>query len=163
MKISIDTDKNSVIITQKFNIKLPILWGIYTQPEYLDRFWAPEPWTTKTVSMDFMEGGAWIYTLHDQNGTAYAARLDYFQIHPLKRFKAVDSFCNEDFTNDESTPRSIWEVSFEQAKHETLVTEVITFANASHLNTTLDMGFEQGIKLLMHNLKTSLHALDIIQ
>ncbi len=161
MKISIDTDKNSVIITQKFNVKLQLIWDLYTQSEHLDKYWAPEPWQTKTNSMDFREGGAWIYLLTNTNGEQFAARLDYFQIHPLKRFKAVDSFCEADFTADESTPRSIWEVSFESVKHETVVTEVITFASAYHLNATLEMGFEQGVKLLMHNLKSSLHATNI--
>ena len=111
--------------------------------------------------MNFHEGGAWIYTLISNSGEQFAARLDYFQIHPMKRFKAVDSFCEADFTSDESTPRSIWEVSFEGRKHDTVVTEVITFANAYHLNATLEMGFEQGVKLLMHNLKTGLHASNI--
>jgi uncharacterized protein YndB with AHSA1/START domain len=161
MKISIDTDKNSVIITQKFAVKRSVLWKTYTQSQFLDQFWAPLPWETETKSMNFREGGGWIYALKSPDGKSHLARLDYYQIYPLKRFKAVDSFCGESETADESTPRSIWEVSFEELGHETLITEVITFANAQHLNTSLEMGFEHGVKLMMHNIKTSLHELDL--
>jgi uncharacterized protein YndB with AHSA1/START domain len=106
MKLSIDTDKNSVIITQNFSVNVQTLWNSYTQSEFLDRFWAPKPWKTKTISMDFKEGGAWIYNLESPNGDVHLARLDYFQIHPLKRLKAVDSFAGSDDA-EEALPRAI--------------------------------------------------------
>lgn len=163
MKLSIDTDKNSVIITQKFSVKIETLWNSYTQSSLLDRFWAPDPWVTETQSMDFREGGTWVYSLTNPDGEVQMARLDYFQIHPLKRFKAVDSFIEEDGTIEDATSRAIWDVSFELVGNETLVTEIITFASAYHLNTTLEMGFEQGVKMVMRNLETALKASNIKQ
>lgn len=163
MKLSIDTDKNSVIITQKFSVKLETLWNSYTQSDLLDRFWAPDPWVTETKHMDFREGGTWIYALTNSDGYTHMARLDYFQIHPLKRFKAVDSFIEDDGTMEDTTSRAIGDVSFEQIGNETLVTEIITFASAYHLNATLEMGFEQGVKMVMRNLETALKSSNIKQ
>ena len=163
MKLSIDTDKNSVIITQKFSVKVKTLWDCYTQSEQLDQFWAPEPWKTETKQMDFREGGTWIYALTGSDGATQLARLDYFQIHPFKRFKAVDSFIEDDNSMLDATSRAIWDVSFEEIGNETLVTEVITFANAYHLNTTLEMGFEQGVKMVMRNLEMALRGSNIKQ
>lgn len=163
MKLSIDTDKNSVIITQKFSFKLETLWNSYTQSDLLEQFWAPQPWETKTVEMDFREGGTWIYLLTSPKGEEYMARLDYFQIHPFKRFKAVDSFIEDHNEPIDATSRAIWDVSFEQKGHEVVVTEIITFASAEHLNATLEMGFEQGVKMVMRNLENSIKASNIKQ
>ena len=45
-------------VTREFDAPLDKVWKAWTEQELLDQWWAPLPWTSKTIKMDFRNGGA---------------------------------------------------------------------------------------------------------
>jgi uncharacterized protein YndB with AHSA1/START domain len=60
--------KTKLTIERIFDAPRSRVWQAFTDAELLDRWWAPEPWTTETVSMDFRIGGRWHYSMNGPNG-----------------------------------------------------------------------------------------------
>ncbi|MFT5723515.1 MAG: hypothetical protein ACI9JN_000629 [Bacteroidia bacterium] len=146
MKLTIDADGNAVTISQKFSRDLQIVWNAFTDSMLLDQWWAPMPWKAVTKEMNFEEGGSWDYNLVSPNGEEFSARMDFNEIKIFKSISAMDVFTDDEGLADKEMPASHWNLFFETLGNGTLVTEKIIFEDAYHLNSTLEMGFEQGLK-----------------
>lgn len=59
----INKEKNTVNVMRDFNAELNLVWEAWTNPEILDQWWEPKPYKTQTKSMDFREGGMWLYAM----------------------------------------------------------------------------------------------------
>ncbi len=57
----VNKENNTVNVKREFAADLQLVWDAWTKPELLDQWWAPKPYQTKTISMDFREGGMWLY------------------------------------------------------------------------------------------------------
>ncbi len=55
--ITADLQKNQLTIRRRFDAPRALVWACYTRAELLDQWFAPEPLTARTKSMDFREGG----------------------------------------------------------------------------------------------------------
>ncbi|MFN5417545.1 MAG: SRPBCC domain-containing protein, partial [Flavobacteriia bacterium] len=58
---TINKENNTVMVKREFAANLELVWEAWTNPEILDLWWAPKPYKTETKSMDFREGGRWLY------------------------------------------------------------------------------------------------------
>ncbi len=56
-----DVANNKMFITREFAGTVEDVWKAWTDPKLLDQWWAPKPWKAETKSMDFREGGRWVY------------------------------------------------------------------------------------------------------
>ena len=90
------------------------VWQAMTDPGLLDQWWAPKPWWTKTVHMDFRVGGYWLYSMNGPNGEQHFGRMDYLEIEPEHRFKSDDAFtatstnrCRVSTSTRASSPKAI--------------------------------------------------------
>ncbi len=61
--ISKDAANKKLIVVREFDAPLEQVWKAWTDKDILDKWWAPKPWKAKTKSMDFREGGAWLYSM----------------------------------------------------------------------------------------------------
>ncbi len=68
--ISKDAANKKLIVVREFDAPLEQVWKAWTDSNILDKWWAPKPWKAKTKSMDFREGGTWLYSLMVQNRIA---------------------------------------------------------------------------------------------
>ena len=59
----VNKENNTINIEREFAAGLDLVWDAWTKPEILDQWWAPQPFRTKTKSMDFREGGSWHYAM----------------------------------------------------------------------------------------------------
>ena len=90
-----DKEKNTLTIRREFAAARQLVWDAYTKPELLNQWFAPKPLTTKTKSMDFSEGGHWIYAMVEPTGTEYWGRMDYEKVRPIDFYTGWDAFCDE--------------------------------------------------------------------
>jgi uncharacterized protein YndB with AHSA1/START domain len=162
MDFSINKEKNTITIKREFAAGLSFVWDAYTKSEILDQWWGPKPWYTKTKSMEFREGGRWLYSMCGPNGEEHWAILDYVKIQNQKSFTGLDGFSDKEGIINKEMPQSKWEVDFSNSgKDKCLVTSEITFGSLEQLETTIQMGFKEGITIAMEGLDSYLASLRI--
>ncbi len=144
MQIKKDLANKQIIITRLFDASPDSVWSAWTESEFLDQWWAPEPWSAETGSMDFREGGKWSYAMVSPEGQKHWALVNYTKISKGKFFEGKDSFCDDKGNVNSTLPSTNWRVEFHPTQTGTKVIVTMTFAKEADLKTIIDMGFEQG-------------------
>jgi uncharacterized protein YndB with AHSA1/START domain len=147
-----DSQANKMSVKREFNAPVEKVWFAWTQAALLDQWWAPKPWKTKTKSMDFREGGMWLYSMESPDGSRHWGRADYTKIEPGKSFAGMDSFCDENGVVNKDLPATIWTVSFEPSGDSTVVNVELAFASKEDMDKMTQMGFEEGFSMAQENL-----------
>ena len=157
-EFSVNKENKTITVKREFAAELPLVWDAYTKSEILDQWWAPKPWKSRTKSMDFREGGYWHYAMVGPEGEEHWAVANYKTIEPKRRFTALDGFADAEGVVNTEMPQSKWEVSFTPKEEVTLVENLITFDDLAQLETTIQMGFKEGLTAAMENLDALLAA-----
>ena len=147
-----DPANNRMIVTREFSAPVARTWEAWTTRELLDQWWAPKPWRAETKSMDFREGGKWLYCMVGPEGERHWASMDWKKIVPREYFLALDGFSDEHGNPATEPPGMDWKVTFTPVSAGTRVRVEITFANAQAMQTIVDMGFEEGFAAAHDNL-----------
>jgi uncharacterized protein YndB with AHSA1/START domain len=158
-----DTSNHKMLVEREFDADLPIVWQAWTDEKMLDEWWAPLPWKAVTKSMDFREGGTWMYYMQGPAGERHDCRADYIKIAPLKKFEGKDSFTDEEGNITNTAPSMHWDVSFTETGKATKVNVIITFANNEDMETIIKMGFKEGFSMAHGNLDELLKKLVAVQ
>jgi uncharacterized protein YndB with AHSA1/START domain len=157
---SVDKENRTIEVKREFAAERSLVWDAYTKPEILDKWWAPKPWKAKTKSMDFREGGRWLYAMVSPEEESHWAIVDYTKIQPQSLFAGLDAFTDEHGNINKEMPRSRWEVSFENKGNELTGVKIhISYDDLAHLEATIAMGFKEGLSMAMENLDELLPTL----
>ena len=148
----VDKENNQLTLKREFLGHRQLVWDCYTKSELLDRWFAPKPLTTKTKSMDFREGGHWHYAMVDPSGAEYWGYTEYITIKPIDYYTALDAFSNEKGELNKELPRAKWKVEFTDLGERTLNQTVVQYNSLSDLETVIQMGMEEGMKLTLEKL-----------
>lgn len=154
----VDKANKKINVERSFNAPLDLVWAAWTEAEILDQWWAPKPYRTETKSMDFKEGGRWLYCMVGPEGERHWCLLDYHKITPMKSFSGLDAFCNETGVINTKQPRSHWENKFREEEEGTVVDIEIKFDELSDLETIIKMGFKEGFTAGLENLDQYISA-----
>ncbi|MBX0334249.1 SRPBCC domain-containing protein [Pontibacter sp. HSC-14F20] len=157
-EFNVNKENKTITVKREFAAALPLVWDAYTKSEILDQWWAPKPWKSRTKTMDFREGGHWHYAMVGPEGEEHWALANYKTIDPKKRFAALDGFADAEGVVNTEMPQSKWEVSFTPKDEVTLVENQITFDDLAQLETTIQMGFKEGLTAAMEGLDALLAA-----
>ncbi len=152
MNFSVDKENKKIKVEREFAAPLDKVWAAWTTSELLDQWWAPKPWKAKTKSMDFSEGGTWLYAMVGPDGTQHWARADYKDIKVSQSYSAYDAFCDENGTINTDFSRSLWNNTFKQQADSTIVTIEISYKELADLEQILEMGFKEGFTAGLENL-----------
>ncbi|RYG11120.1 MAG: SRPBCC domain-containing protein [Chitinophagaceae bacterium] len=142
----VNKEKHTLTIKREFAANRQLVWDCYTKSELLDQWFSPEGFTTKTKSMDFREGGYWLYAMVESTGTEYWGRTDYRTISPIDNYTALDGFCDENGTLNDDLPRAEWDVTFKDKGENAVVETIVAFKSLTDLETVIQMGMEEGMK-----------------
>lgn len=148
----VDKATNTVTVDREFAAPRDLVWAAWTTPELLDLWWAPRPWHTQTKSMDFREGGRWLYAMVGPAGERHWCRADYDSITPLEQYVARDTFCDEHGEADTLFPNAHWTHSFAGEEDSTTVRIRIQYESLEQLEKIIEMGFREGFTSAMENL-----------
>src|SRR6478672_8079798 len=152
MNFTVDKANNKITVEREFSAPVANVWAAWTQPELLDLWWAPKPWKTNTKSMDFREGGRWLYYMEGPDGSRHYCKVDYTSIVPNKSFSAADAFCDENGNVNLDFPSMQWKNLFLPSGDGTRVEIEISFKNEVDLHKIVEMGFKQGFAAAHNNL-----------
>jgi uncharacterized protein YndB with AHSA1/START domain len=147
-----DKKKNTITVKKEFDAGRQLVWDCHTKSELLDKWFAPAPFTTKTKSMDFREGGHWLYAMVDPTGPEHWGRMEYKTIKPIEHYDGLDAFCNENGEVNTNLPRAHWDVTFEEHGAQSLVKTIVTYNSLTELEVVLNMGMKDGLMSTLERL-----------
>lgn len=153
-----DKQNNTILISRQFGAELALVWEAWTNPEILDQWWAPKPFQTRTKSMDFRDGGVWLYAMVGPDATEHWCRADYQKITPHHSYSAHDAFCDENGVINTSFPRALWNNTFTEQGGTTTVDIVIQYEQLADLEKIIELGFKEGFSMALENLDQYLAA-----
>lgn len=158
----VNKENNTVNVKREFAAKLEIVWEAWTNPEILDQWWAPKPYQTRTKSMDFREGGMWLYEMfnadNEKHPDCHWCKNDYEKIVLHKMFSGLDAFCDENGIVNQQMPRTRWSNQFNENGEKTLVSITAQYDSLADLEKIIEMGFKEGFTMAMENLDQYIEA-----
>ena len=149
---SVNKENNTIYIKREFDANLELVWKAWTTAELLDQWFGPKPFKTETLSMDFREGGFWLYTLKSNEYGQQWGKTDYHKIMNLKYFTASDSFLDENQNLIPDYPVSSWKIEFSQEGEITTINVVTTYKTLEDLEKMIEWGYMDGFTAVMKNL-----------
>ncbi|HSI91095.1 MAG TPA: SRPBCC domain-containing protein [Adhaeribacter sp.] len=152
MNFIVDKENSKLLVEREFAAPLANVWAAFTQAELLDQWWAPKPWQARTKSMDFREGGFWLYAMIGPEGEEHWGRTDYETIEPQKSFSAWDSFTDPEGNINPDFPRAAFKNEFRETGDTTTVSMVTKYDKLSDLEMVLNMGMQEGLTAALENL-----------
>lgn len=154
----VNKEDNTVNVTREFAANLELVWEAWTNPEILDQWWAPKPYRTETKSMDFREGGMWLYAMISPENETHWCKNDYHKIKHQSMFSGLDAFCDENGTVNTEIPRTVWTNVFTEKENTTVVNITAKYDQLSDLEKVIEMGFQQGFTMALENLDQYIEA-----
>jgi len=151
--ISFEKENKTIRLARKFNAPVALVWKAFTVPSILDQWWAPKPWKAETKSMNFTDGGQWLYAMVSPEGEKHWSIVHYSSVRPQAIYSGQDAFADESGNIKTDMPQTNWNVSFEDLGESTLVRIIMTANDVADLEKLLEMGFKEGIT-------STLNALD---
>ncbi|HJU46018.1 MAG TPA: SRPBCC domain-containing protein [Chitinophagaceae bacterium] len=143
-KYTKDAANKRLTVERSFDAPVEQVWKAWTEAELLDQWWAPRPWKANTISMDFREGGRWLYYMEGPGGERHYCIADYKTIVPGESYTGLDAFTDEKGSVNTEMPRTNWKVEFTPVDTITRVNVELTFATEAELEKIIEMGFKEG-------------------
>lgn len=153
-----DISNKKLNVSRAFNAPLERVWKAWTESELLDQWWAPKPYKAVTKSMDFREGGMWLYLMQAPEGGGSWCRESFETIRPQQLVTNAVSFCDEQGNINQDFPTMHWKKQFEPSGEATTVNIQISFDTAEDMEAIIKMGFQEGFTAGLNNLDEYLSA-----
>ncbi len=143
----VEKEARSITIERSFNAPLDPVWAAWTDADILCKWWAPKPYQCVIKSLDFREGGRWLYYMQGPQGDRHWCYFDYETIRPKTSFSGSDAFCDEHGVANNIKPKVTWEANFSEANGRTVVRVLLHFASPEDLEQVIAMGFKEGFTM----------------
>lgn len=151
----VDKSAKTVFIDRDFNAELSLVWDAFTKQDMLDQWWAPKPYESKTLKMDFAVGGRRFYAMLSPEGQAIGWHIqDYTSITPKTNFKYFSVFADKD--ENPFPPGSDWDFSFKEENNRTRVSITIYNESLERMEKMIEMGFTEGFTATLNQLENLL-------
>jgi uncharacterized protein YndB with AHSA1/START domain len=148
---TIDKENKSIYVDRQFAAPLSRVWDCWTKTELLEQWWAPKPWKAQTKSMNFNEGGYWLYAMVGPEGQKHWSKVSFQSIKEISNFIARATFCDE--KGEPQSAGSLWNNSFfEDEPGTTLVKVKISYETLADMEMMIEMGFQGGFSMGLSNL-----------
>lgn len=147
-----DIANKKLNVTRGFDAPIDRVWKAWTESELLDQWWAPKPYKAITKTMDFREGGMWLYLMQGPQGDGSWCKESFRAIHPQQQITNSVSFCDEDGNVNKDFPTMYWNKEFVPTGNATTVNVQITFDTEAAMEAIIKMGFQEGFTAGLSNL-----------
>ncbi len=149
---TVDKTSNTVFVNREFAADRSRVWDAFTKQEFLDRWWAPKPWLSKTKRMDFAVGGRRFYAMVSPEGQEHWSIQDFTSISATTNFKFFDAFADKDENINSALPSAEWDLSFTEQHGTTTVKITIKHKTLADLEQIIQMGFKEGFTMTLNEL-----------
>lgn len=119
------------------------LYRCYTDPKLLQQWFAPKPWTIKSVDTDVRPGGKFNFVMASPEGQDFPNTGLFLAVEPNRRLVTTDAIKPDTF--EPSGPFMVAEVTFEDLGNgKTKYRAVARHWNEETKKQHEEMGFEPG-------------------
>ena len=80
-----NTQDREMHVERLLPVSLETLWEMWANPEHIAQWWGPNGFTNTIDTMEFKEGGEWLFTMHGPDGKDYPNRSVFMEIIPMKK------------------------------------------------------------------------------
>ncbi len=135
------------VVERHFTAPRTLMFQVFTRPEHLKRWWAPQPYTLAVCTIDLRPGGIWHYCMRSPEDQDHWARSVYSEIVLPEKLVYTSTFADEHANPIEGMPEHLTTVIFMEEAGKTRVTARVQFSNAAALSVAVDMGMLQGMSM----------------
>jgi uncharacterized protein YndB with AHSA1/START domain len=157
-----DAANRKLTVLREFEAPVDTVWKAWTDASILDQWWAPKPWKAETKTIDFREGGIWLYCMVGPKGERHWCRVDYQQIDRGKAITTVSVFCDEEGSRNDEMPAMYWNLEFIPSYNGSTVRAEITFDREADMEMIIKMGFKEGFTMGLGNLEEYLKMQEVV-
>jgi PhnB protein len=147
-----DLQQKKLHVTRNFDAPLEQVWRAWTEARILDQWWAPQPYRAETKSMDFREGGYWLYCMIGPEGDRTWCRVNWDVIRTGEHISYRNMFCDEAGNPNPDFPPMYWQQDFKAEQDKTTVVIEIRFDRIEDMEMIIGMGFQEGFTAGLDNL-----------
>lgn len=155
----VNKENNTIHIIREFAANLELVWKAWTTPELLDQWWGPQPWRAETKTMDFREGGYWLYAMVSPEGEKHWSKANFLSIVKEKSFSSKGGFSDENGNLNTAFPQNVWENTFISKENKVQVDILLSYDSLADLEKEIEMGFKEGMTIDFEQLDELLAAL----
>lgn len=141
----VNKENKTIRIIREFDASLALVWQAWTSPELLDQWWGPKPWRAETKTMDFREGGYWLYAMVSPEGKKHWSRTNFLAIAKEESFASKGGFSDENGIINPALPQNLWENKFIPNDDKVKVDMLLTYDTLADLEKEIEMGFKEGM------------------
>jgi uncharacterized protein YndB with AHSA1/START domain len=148
-----DLAAKKIHISREFNAPIEKVWKAHTNPDLLDKWVGPKPWTAVTKTWDFTIGGIWLYAMVSPEGQKQWVYAEFTAIENGSAFSSTGMFCDGDGNPVLSGAKSYRDTKFSSIDgNRTKVDMVITFEEEATIKMFVEMGFKEGTTMSLNQL-----------
>jgi uncharacterized protein YndB with AHSA1/START domain len=129
-------------VTRLIDAPRPLLWRAWTEPELVERWFTPRPWTTPVVELDVRAGGRSRIVMRGPNGEEHDNLGVYLEVDPGRRLVFTDAYTEAWVPS--SKPFMTGVVTFADELGKTRYTATARHWSKEDCATHEQMGFEAG-------------------
>jgi uncharacterized protein YndB with AHSA1/START domain len=134
-----------IYISREFNAPIEKVWRAWTEPDLVEKWIAPKPWTAETKTFDFTVGGVWLYAMVSTDGQKHWVYTEFTAIENGSAISTIGMFCDADGNPLPDGPKSYRDTKFSSIEgNRTKVDSVITFEEESTIKMFVEGGFKEG-------------------
>lgn len=85
-----------LVLSRLYFAPREVVWGAWTQPARLMRWFAPEPFTAAAAKVDLRPGGRFLYCMRSPEGAEYWGQGAYREVVAPERLVYLDTFVDEE-------------------------------------------------------------------
>ena len=145
-------ENRQIVVKSSYRNSLETIWNAFTKTEFLEQWWAPEPYKAIVIANNFEMGKSMFYYMLSPEGEKHYCVTEFLEIDPLKSYTVFDAFCDENAVVNTELPRMKWLNTFSFENGITTVINTITSEKAEDVDKILEMGFEEGYKMGLNQL-----------
>src|ERR1700761_1032374 len=137
-----DLAAKTIHVVREFNAPVEKVWRAWTEPDLVEKWIAPKPWTAKTKIWDFTVGGVWLYAMVGPEGQQHLVYAVFTAIENGSAIAATGMFCDEEGNPASDKPKTYRDTKFSSIDgNRSKVDQVITFTDESTIKWFVEGGF----------------------
>lgn len=157
--VTTDAESLTMTLVADFDAPADRLWGVFTDPRQLERFWGPPGWPATFDEFELTVGGRAAYYMTSPQGERSRGAWEFLAIDEPRRFEVLDAFVGDDGEPMEGMPSMRMTFHFDETATGSRLTNVTYFASAEALEQVVAMGAVEGSTMAMNQLDRVLAGL----
>ena len=138
-----DLSDRTMTIERLIAAPVALVWGAWTDPEALPKWWGPDGFSCRTQRIDLRQGGEWVFDMIAPDGTVFPNHHRYTRMEPERRIDYVLLW------GEDGPKHADASATFEDLGERTKVTLSMVFVTPEEYETAKGFGaVELGLQTL---------------